>query len=75
MILNLSINQYNQRYDGKRKELTKVVDELSNEFNCLFCISAETLLRVESRNDKEPYIEIGYPDYFHLPATSIYSSW
>lgn len=74
MILNLSINQYNQRYDGKKKsELTKVVDELSNEFNCLFCISAGNSFKGWSPEMIKNYIEIGYPDYFHLPATSILS--
>jgi len=72
LLLNLSINNYYFYRRKKIDKLTRLVDELSHKYNCLFFISAGNLFpRNWSEDMKQLVLRAGYPNYFRLPICRI----
>jgi len=66
LIANLSLNDYGKIYLRKRvSPFTKLLDELSHKYNCLFCVSAGNIKELFSNQKVINYcVSKGYPNYF-----------
>ncbi|MFA5086005.1 MAG: S8 family serine peptidase [Candidatus Paceibacterota bacterium] len=72
MLINFSINNYIYYNRKKVDKLTKLLDELSYKYNCLFFISVGNLFdRDWGANEKRMVKAMGYPNYFKLPICRI----
>jgi len=72
-IANLSLNDYRKIYLRKRvSPFTKLLDELSYKYNCLFCVSTGNIRELFSNKKVADYcIKKGYPNYFSDPFCNI----
>lgn len=75
LILNLSVNNYGDEeqppYNRKTIDnFTKILDELSWKYNCLFFISAGNLFCWSEQVGKK-VLESGYPNYFKLHVAKL----
>lgn len=75
VIANLSLNNYwNQFYNRTSIDnLTLLLDEFSNKYNCLFVVSAWNLFSKDTWNQQmtNECIRLWYPNYFNLDYVNI----
>ncbi len=73
LIINLSINNYTTYFGGVKTihNLTALLDELANKYNCIFVVSVGNLFQFWEDEFVEACKRVGYPSHFAFKFSRI----